>query len=124
MNTSTETKDERGYLEFDFCALDAGFERPLTKPAKDFPNLTGYICPDGRLALWSGAQPVPDLGFRVMVQFWNKWVDASVQGYFREDGWLGLIVKPFGAPSEYLKRNNGKMPQKVHVFGLEVRRLA
>ena len=119
MNT-TQEKDQRGYLEFNFIALDAEFVRPIDTPVEHFPNLSGFICPDARVAMWSGKDTPPAIGNRVSVQFWNTWQPAKVLGYFREDGWLGITVALESAPKEYLKRNK-RLPEKAHAFGLEVR---
>ena len=109
------------YLEFDYCAVNPAFERPLNRPEKHFPTLSGYLCPDGQEALWSGKEPLPAIGAKVSAQCWNQWISATVTGYFREDGWLGVLVKPEGRikPTPV---NQGHQPQAFHCFGLEVRR--
>lgn len=82
-------------------------------PAKDRPE-----GPEPTLIKWSGDDVfVPALGATVRVRI-NQIGHATVTGYFVEDGYLGLLVRPIKPPPWYVKQNG--RDAECHVFGAEI----
>jgi hypothetical protein len=67
---------------------------------------------------WGGKLPPPIVGQRVIVGV-NEIGLSQVLGYFEEEGFLGVIVKPDNPPAWYVKQNGAGAP--CGVFGPELK---
>lgn len=72
------------------------------------------VAPDD--AKWSGDFAIPRIGEHVIVRI-NGFAAGEVLGYFVEDGWLGLYIRPDHRPEWHLKQNPGR--NYCMVFGAE-----
>ena len=70
------------------------------------------------LPKWSGADKPPEIGQCIDIKM-NSIGAAKVDGYFVEDGWLGLITKPVNPPEWFIKQNG--YDATAYVFGAEVK---
>lgn len=95
------------YQEFD--ALPQ-FEHAVFENGKRLASVTGN-------PFWSRPEQPPEVGDIVEVRI-NSIGLARVIGYFVQDGYLGLLVKPFDPPDWYI-RQNGYFATG-HVFGAEI----
>jgi len=68
-------------------------------------------------ARWSGSCPPPPVGAIVFVRM-NRIGASQVIGYFVEDNWLGLLIKPIDPPDWFVRQNGYNA--KGHVFGAEI----
>ena len=70
-------------------------------------------------ALWCSSEydEPPGIGARVRITF-NQWGTGTVAGYFTEDGFLGLLVKPARVP-EWARQQRWPGPYCT-VFGPEI----
>ena len=76
---------------------------------------------------WSNNGHVPAVG-EMLTVIMNAFGRAMVHGYFTQDGFFGVIVKPVTLPDWYVKQNEGRgmvRPQvgidQICVFGAEVK---
>jgi len=74
---------------------------------------------------WSGKEPVPAIGERVIVTM-NRLGPGTVEAYFIEDTFLGVYVKLENPPEWWIKQTKGKTFGRrtgcAMVFGLEIKR--
>lgn len=102
-----------------------GTEKNLINTAELGAELPIYACGEFHLldmpqtpkGKWSGKQPPPAIGDRVVVNF-NGFGPATVLDYFVEAGWLGVEVKLDKQP-EWHRKQNGRQTC-IKVFGLEI----
>jgi hypothetical protein len=75
---------------------------------------------------WSGKQGLPAIGARVYGGARLGW--ASVQAYFTEDNYLGVVAIPDAPPAYFLtsakalalRFPNHPYPYSYHLFGMEI----
>lgn len=85
-------------------------------------------CGASVVAQWSGASKgfecPPAIGEKVRVSMNNLGV-GTVEGYFIESGYIGLLIKPDDgqSPDWWVKQNAGKGRTHYSVFGTEIRRI-
>jgi len=66
-----------------------------------------YRTADGELLKWSASFPLPTMGQRIRVTM-NGIGDAEVVGFFKEEGYVGVMTKALDPPTwlkEQLSRN-------------------
>lgn len=73
--------------------------------------------PTTDLPRWSGAAPPPPIGDTVNVRL-NGLGFSRVEGYFVEDGWLGVVIKPANPPDWFVRQKGAGA--SGHVFGIEI----
>jgi hypothetical protein len=74
--------------------------------------------PDNAEYLWSGKLAPPAVGEKIEITM-NGIGEATVTGYFTEDGWLGVRFRAHNPPEWYVKQNGRDC--EGHAFGVEIR---
>lgn len=69
---------------------------------------------------WGSDKPIPAVGSEVNVKI-NGIGRSTVQKYFVEYGFIGLLVQPQNPPAWYIKQNGADEP--CHVFPAETEEL-
>lgn len=70
--------------------------------------------------IWSG-DFMPMIGDVVTSALFGPSNDLVVVGYFTEDGYLGVEVKPIAPPKWWIKQNDG-MKKNAFLFGIEIKK--
>lgn len=91
-------------------ALPTFEQAKWTEDGKRVPSVSG-------MPAWSNAVQPPATGNIVNVRM-NGIGLSEVVGYFVEDGYLGLLVKPFDPPEWYVAQNG--YDATGHAFGAEI----
>jgi hypothetical protein len=69
---------------------------------------------------WSGRVDPPKVGDKVTL-YMNDFGTGTVQNYFVEYGWLGILVKLDNPPAWYVKQNKGNAGNPpAHFFGVDL----
>jgi hypothetical protein len=95
-----------GYAKLDMIPRYAQYDEEASKG----------VAPDGKL-WWSHESPPPAIGSRIRVRI-NNLGPATVTGYFRQDGFLGVLCRLEDPPEWHRKQNNND--PTGHVFGAEI----
>ena len=85
------------------------------------PNNLRTIQWQGQPVTWSGAMEPPPVGTKVRANF-NNLGEATVTGYFVEEGYLGVECEPVNPPAWWRKQN--PTWKKYMLFGVEIERVA
>ena len=75
----------------------------------------------GFTAQWGGKLDPPEIGTKIRVNF-NNLGEATVTGFFIEEGYFGVKCKPANPPAWWLKQNPGRT--EYMVFGTEIEQAA
>jgi hypothetical protein len=73
--------------------------------------------PDNAEYLWSGKLAPPAVGEKIEITM-NGIGEATVTGYFAEEGWLGVRFRAHNPPEWYVKQNGRDCIG--HAFGVEI----
>lgn len=65
---------------------------------------------------WSGDLNPPAIGAQIVVTM-NRLGPATIEGYFVEAGWLGLLCRLHNAPDWHREQRGGD--PIAHIFGVE-----
>jgi hypothetical protein len=71
-----------------------------------FMTFRNYRTADGELLKWSASFPLPTLGQRIRITM-NGIGEAEVVGFFKEEGYVGVMTKALNPPS-WLKEQRAR----------------
>lgn len=69
---------------------------------------------------WSNVHPIPPVGTKVIVTM-NRLGPGTIDGYFVEDGYVGVYVILHEPPAWWVKQNISTPGRRAMLFGAEIK---